>query len=348
MILAARKQFPAWIKKAGYETEGTIITSRLAAIDNIIVKENFDFWIDVIKLYLGIRVSGTNINTFIEAFSTEDGTFPLTDNQNLLRHLASATLSIFVNETDFRVTYKVALSITTTTFLGQYDLTDFNHVLPYARLKTQLGAVEERNNDLDTAGNSLSELESNFEGTTDAAAVDFQNQEMNALLFVVRNILTANKALKEELNVHWWLFGEFMPSVDLVFNSIEVEQMTFLSAAELSTQTVFSLPLRNCKQYLQKAIRSSKTGNKVDKINIYNAIQKLSDEEKSPLLEKEYDGLNYQTPLLLALKCSCEVNGEDWSVYFKATSNQGDVKNEFSCVDIAEQLYRELSLVKYA
>lgn len=348
MIFSARKQFPNWIKKAGYDTDPAITASRLVAVDKLIVTDDWAFWLDISKLYLGIRVSGTHINQFVAAFAAEDTAFPLADNQNLLKHLASVTLSIFLNESEFEIANRLALSIVTTTFFGQYDLADLPPVVSYGKMRTLSEGIKARNSDLTESENLLKGLETNYEDEKVDGTAEFQNGEMNELLSIIRNNLITTKGLKEELNVHWWLFGEYMEVIDASFQEIDINRMLFYASHELAKQTVFNHPLRNSKQYLRKAIEAAQKALRIDTASAFNLVQNITGDDREYLLEDIFDKVSYQTPILLAIKSASEVPGDEWLVHFKATSNLADANKVISINDIAEQLYREFLLMRYA
>lgn len=348
MILSARKHFPNWIKKAGYDTDAAIVASRLAAVDKLIGTDDWAFWLDISKLYLGIRVAGTHINQFVAAFAAEDEAFPLADNQNLLRHLAGVTLSIFVDESELEIASRFALSIVTTTFFGQYDLADLPPVVAYGKIRTQTEGVKARNNDLAESEILLKGLETNYVDEKVDDAAEFQNGEMNELLSIIRNNLITTKGLKEELNVHWWLFGEYMEAIDASFQEIDINRMLFYASHELAKQTVFRHPLRNSKQYLRKALEAAQTASRIDTTNAFTLVQNTTGDDREYLLDDIFDKVSYQTPILLAIKSASDVPGDEWLVHFKATSNLADANKVISINDLAEQLYREFLLIRYA
>jgi len=346
MSHTARQLFPGWYKRAGYETEAPILKARVDAIDKILEKEDSAFWLDLIKLLLNLRVSGAHVKEFVDFFVTEDAAFPLTDNQNVLRHLAAAVIAILLDEQQSGLTRKVALSIKTATFLKQYDLTDFSYVHLYSTFNLQNGYAFLRANDMSKAESTLATLETAFGDEKDDAVVQFNGGEINGLLGVMRSLLTANNALYEEVDIHWWLFGAYSTEIGKAFSAIPFSTMVFISALELFSLTRFHSALRNSSQYLAKAILSSP--GKVAALNLFQVISGLPEEEKKLVVGESADQLTFLTPLLLAVKSSMDVADGDWSIHYKAIANNADIKKEEDPVTIANQLYLELVLLNLA
>ena len=89
MSLSAKQLFPGWYKRAGYETDAATLKTRTDAIEKMIAKEDGEeFWQDLVKVFLNIRVPSADINPFVGYFVEEDPAFPITDNQNIIRTLA--------------------------------------------------------------------------------------------------------------------------------------------------------------------------------------------------------------------------------------------------------------------
>jgi hypothetical protein len=311
-----RQLFADWYRNVDPEVTEEKVNTRLAAIDQIIKTKERDFWLDIVCLYLDIPLHrADNRHDFIDFFKQHDSTFPLIGNDALLKYLAAITLCIHLNESSGNNNV-LSLSCITGGFFSKSKINDKVPVPKYAFDFIQASAQKRRRED--------NELENIAEPE------------------VVKHIISSHLLLKEEVNVLWWLIGEFSQIVNSTFQDAGAVRMTLLGSKELSQITTTELGPSSFKSILHKMLITANGGKAIaKKVTGYDTILSLSKEERKLLCDIS-GNISIVTPMLFEVKKSIEHgNDEDWRSQGLIHLNKKMKLIEFCC-----QTYFEFLLLK--
>lgn len=339
------------------------LNKRYKSIENIIQRTEMEFWLDIVRLYLGIPVNGKNITDFISAFSTVDNTFPLTKNEKLLKVLAGMALiskieladdsdsnadaeseeeeedaSPAVNDDDDEVVdhSKIALVISNalvnSVFFNQYKLDTKVPVL-----ETAIGYINDYSFNQRTSAISAHE----HELTETISRISEEPEELEAseqvnLVKTAQALIKENKLLSEEVNVLWWLFGEYSELAEKYFGEIEDNSMAVLSAKELYDLSKFNSELPAARHILRKAIKAS-NGSGTKQTSLKLCIDSLEQKLKEKILDSNAETIDVLTPCLYALKKS---STKEWDNSIGFT-----VDEKINHNDLAMQFYKEIVFI---
>lgn len=163
MAFTARQMFADWYTKAEKKADESILKKRIEAIDTIISeKTEIGFWLDVLKLALGIKISTSQ--TFIEFFKTADFAFPVRNNDNISKVLANAALCFKLENEDDEINDKLSFAILISqAFEGKRFINDIP-LVEYAKSHIQIRIIDERkieynSTDLDGLDSEASETD---------------------------------------------------------------------------------------------------------------------------------------------------------------------------------------------
>ncbi|MDZ4786372.1 MAG: GTPase-associated system all-helical protein GASH [bacterium] len=355
-----------WHTLSKVSVQNESLDKRYESIENITQKTEVEFWLDIVRLYLGITVNGKNITDFISAFSGVDDTFPLTKNEKLLKVLAGmvlmckmelATDSNTNNDDDSEeeevetnatkegeeddeneevdhseIAILISNALVNSIYFGQHKLDSKVPVIETA--KTYLGnySFNQRTSEIDEHEDSLNETANRL--SEEEEKLDSSEEEN--LVKTTQAIIKENKLLSEEVNVLWWLFGEYSELAEKYFNEIEDHAMVILGAKELYDISQFSSELPAARHILRKAIKAS-NGNGVKQTSLKLCIDSLGSSLKDKILESNTDSIDILTPCLYALKNS---GAKDWQ---KSIGFTADEKLNYN--GLAMQFYKEIVFI---
>jgi hypothetical protein len=343
MSYTAKDYFPDWYKVIEPKPDQEIINSRIAAIEKIITNKNKEFWLDVIRMHLGlIPKNSENKEKFIAEFRSTDGSFPITesDNQNLVKVLASIVLCFKLEIEDKNLNFLISLAAINSNFLNQYNITSKIPVLDKALNYSLHYTREERECDFENELDEMDEIVNDKE--------ELDKDQINTMAQIIRSQIQAYKNLSEETNVLWWIFGEYSKICGDYFKNVGNFKMIIAGAKELSDIAEYSNGFQSAQPILHKALEKSEN-KKTDlkEISAFEVINTLTEDLKKKVINGSQDLISEFTPCLLALLKSIDFNkGEDWSNIYSKSSNGGDIKKKFKQDELSYQFYKELSFIK--
>ncbi len=341
----ARQLFPTWYLKSAYKNDSLKIEAYLKSIDSAIAISDKNFWLDIVKLYLGIKLKNSpNKTKFVALFIEHDPSFPATENENLLRILAVCSLAILLDENDNLLTYQVALSITNCLLLNQYDTAQYKFVADFALKNEQKYSISDREQELEKLDSGLSIIDDEIDDDEEVedTEISISNKDLRILHDSIKILGRTYRALSEENNILWWLYSGISQFTNKPFSENSIQSMIFYAPQELYKLTKFESGVFNSKHFLHKALLLSNNNKSLKKQNLFELINNELDLSTANLLESFESNITIFTPLMLALKSSYTLKGEDWSSHFKGESNQANIKQSFPPELIAHQFYKEL------
>lgn len=346
-----KNKIAEWHNLSKVAVQNDTLEKRYKSIENIIQRKEVEFWLDIVRIYLGIVVIGKNITDFIRAFSTLDSNFPLTKNEKLLKVLAGMVLickmelstdSISDNEDESREEDEdidhsksaivISNALVNSIFFNQYKLDTKVPVMDTANAYLSDYSFNQRTSEASDYENSLNETANRL--SEEEEGLDASEEE--SLVKTVQALIKENKLLSEEVNVLWWLFGEYSELADKYFSEIEDNSMVVLGAKELYDLSKFNSELPAARHILRKAIKAS-NGQGTKQTSLKSCIDSLDQSLKGKILDSNTETIDILTPCLYALKNS---NTKDWqnSIGFSA-------EEKLNHNVLAMQFYKEIVFI---
>jgi hypothetical protein len=335
MSYRSKDLFYEWHQKADAQLNNEKANQRIEAIEELLDNEEIDFWSDIVRLHYGAPVNTSqNLTSFIQAIKGKDGTFPLNDNEALVKSLASIALCFLFETDEDSFIDDISLLTLNYNFFGQYNP---DAIIPVRKLAFDYhcrSLLSDREFDETECFDDVSAIDNL------GAARALTTDEQTKIAKGIKSSMTTIKSLAEESNILWWVFGEHSTINDKHFQDVGLDAMVFCSAKELAQLTKFPTPILNAKYILAKVLTISNDQKQPKSKSIIEVLKGTTDERKKELLAN-YE-ISDATPLLYALKKSLEHDAAtDWSGSFKKTLTNADIKKGFSYRDIAFQAYNE-------
>lgn len=358
-----KSKIAEWHTLSKFALQNETLNKRYGSIKNITQRTEVDFWLDIVRLYLGIAVNGKNINDFISAFAGVDDSFPLTKNEKLLKALAGMVLickielvrendsandkkSEGVEETQTSteeesgneeidhsyISLIISNALVNSIFFNQYKIETKVPVIDTAKTFIAEYSFNQRTSEI---GEHEDELNENVNRMSEELEELDASEQLN-LVKTAQALIKENKLLSEEVNVLWWLFGEYSDIEGKYFNEIEDNSMTIIGAKELYDLSKFNSELPSARHILRKALKAS-DGNGEKQTSIKLCIDSLSKNAKSKIIEPSMESIDILTPCLFALKNS---NAKDWhkSIGF-------ETEEKIDHISLAMQFYKEFVFI---
>lgn len=346
MSFTAKDHFADWYKSVDLELTPAKVDSRIDAINELLKEESIEFWLKIVHIHLGSSlVNDEDKNAFMKFFKDADTSFLLTDNENLIKTLASISLCFKLEEEDYHINNTISLAVINANFWGQYSPSDKVPTTEYAEKHYALACEDA--NEVEFDQTKLEKVKKKMQTTALSPdnthnSVEILNTHIIGLLDVVNNFSESHRALKDEVNVFWWLFGGFSRTKEELYKDIQVEEAVLIAARELFdlTNTYFCFPAS--EEFLSKILQLARTKGKPPiEVSVIDSVNKLTpDLKKSILTEITVSSL---TPCLMCISKSLDVSeGTDWSELAKTSLLGADITQKFDPVDIAFQVYKEL------
>jgi hypothetical protein len=344
MNYTSEQLFSDWYKF--FDGTATIETHafRKEAITKIVTEEEIEFWLDVVRIALGIiPKTPTNNQTFIDAFKESDTTFPLINNDNLIKGLAAIALCFKLEDEEDEENNKISLAVINSTFLGQYEYDKNIPFVERAHAYYQASSSISRELEFEDDIKKINKIKKNV-GVANAV---INQADTIQLVQSVKTIINDNAIMSEELNVLWWLFGEYSKLSEKYFRQIDCKAMTILAAKELSDITKLPQGFYSAREILNRVLLASKSSKTPIKgISVFEAVNQIDEDMRKKIIQDKGDSISELTPCLLSIQKSIDMaSGEDWSGAYKKQTT-GDIKKTVGLIDIAFQVYREFLFVK--
>jgi len=375
MNYTAKDHFPDWYKATKITVTEGLVKSRIQAIDEIIKIEKKEFWLDLVRMAVGLKPKDPKTSQdFIKEFKDTDVTFPILNNEKLLETLAGITLCFKLEAQDLEEELKaeakepaeeakkeeetaeeteidyealtdlntaISLSIININLLGQYK----NEGIPFTEYaENYLGAKTyiERHHEEEDYDEQIATIHEELEGDDG----EMSKEDNQTVIKALQSVIQKNIILSEELNILSWIFGEYSKYAKKFFQEAGLIPMITCSALELQEKAPKHHFLPSAKSLLHRILTISNSSKKLSNVTVYDAISPLPPEIKS-FLTKHKDNISELTPYMLALMKSEEVDaGTDYSALYKKATNGGDIKKALRPEVLAGQIYNELVFIK--
>jgi hypothetical protein len=364
----AQDLFTSWYNKGVNKEAGSEeLNIRRNAIQAILAIKDRQFWIKMLKVYLGIsKFDSSDYNQVLEHVKKGDENFSI-QNENVVRLISGCAIAQKIDINDSYICDFLALALMTSNFSAstQRVLTE---VLDRARLYWAQECEEKRSLDVDfEVGSSESKSSITMDipqltgdGANDAthsAAVlnvltDLQ-KELNTsfeLTNKVNKSLEAIKsnfiALSEETNILWWLFGSYSSIVQKPFIKLHATTLSIITSFEISELTKALPGIGGFESIIHRAL-STVSFDPATNYSLEAIISSIKEHEEpiKRLIPSDLTEIHFCTPLLSALKYYFDLADTEWKkVFQKYVGVNADV--EFTLVQFSSQLYKELMLTK--
>jgi len=299
--------------------EATKIEQRqraIAAISN----QPLDGLLEIVRIYLGKPPKSNGfITTFRGYFSAEDDYFPPNGNDLELRILAGAVIHDRISEKG-KYWLSIALALKTGTFLLQGTEIVNSDIISFAddQLSSESRKVR-ANKKIETA--SIIEILAKPSETADAAqtklAIESIKEVMKTLFENSQVQSDELSALKEESNIHWWLFRNMNNYRKSSFSAIDPVDVPFVTSIDLVNLTTLSPMPINYLQFLKKSI-----GENVSSGNSTRSFRAFVEGAKVDLKEKLGAAIPYEPQNLCPINFGLQKNTESdnnagWNAAFE-------------------------------
>lgn len=369
MNYTAKDHFPTWYKATNVASNTDTLNARLEALDDIITNDDAGFWQDIVRISVGLDPSNAaTTSTFVKSFLETDKTFPVSNNEQLVKVLAACALCFRLEapdqegeetdeeeeseeeqddkETDHETTTNVdtaiSLCICNLNFLGQFKNDNHIPVIDYARQYLESKSYAERIRETEEEFEALDDIKQNLE-----ANKPMSNDSHQGVINAIEELRHEKTMLAEELNVLSWIFGEYSSKAGKFFQDAGASLMLVYAPLELQEKTANIHYLNSAKGFLHRILSISNGAKKVANVAVFDAIDALPAELKISLAKQYKTGLSELTPFLFAISKSTEFDaGQDFATPYKKVTKGGDLKKTFKPEVIATQLYNEIVFIK--
>lgn len=357
MTHTAAELFPGWYNK-GINKEATAdeISLRKKAIAEIMKITEKATWLKLLKVYLGLSKYGsTEYSEVVDLVKKGDEAFSI-QNDNLVRLLTGSAIAHKIDENASFLSDFLASGVLVTRALPIEDDTIpelRGRILDFAvresekqrklDLSFKVGTALKNSSKIDLADMAQETVNKAFgaiQKETHAANADITSIN-SALKLIKQNF----RALSEETNVLWWLFGEQSRILNKPFAKIDRNLLSVLTALELNTLSPFSTGMTGVDGLIQRAL--AKAEGEPGSIHtvgvIIESIKGHEDVVKPHVPTNE--SLAALTGCLTALKCQLDYSGNEWRAIFKKQCTM-NLDSEISSDKFTHQLYQELIFLK--
>lgn len=353
------QQFGEWYLRARIKVKEEQLNKRWKGVEGITKQKEINIP-EIVRLYfaLPIREDGF-IDAFQSIFQKSDQLFPMRKNANELRVLAGAVIANLLDTARFKNRNKVALSTICANIEDLRSKPFLPEILDYARkyLLKRSASLRDYDSKQDSIspegfkGGDLSAIAAAF--TTDVpSAGNLLVGELNSIISNIDQVITSNTRLnsllklqREEINIHWWLFGEYSNDLGTSISKIEIPAACLVIGKELADLIhILPGPL-SAEAFISKMLTNSDQ-DLPETITLKNAVNSSKREWRTSWIErKEFNKYEDICPVHFAVKKSLETSGpNDWTAAFENLSKL-KVNIKIPPLKLALQVYYETLLI---
>lgn len=309
-------------------TEETLI-KRYNAFEVILAHRQKGYWIDLVRLFLDLSPNEKNVTHFINSFQAEDDSFPRLKIEKLTKALAAMAITAKIQiaiatlsgdspiveeaagaeeeeetenqedgDTDIELAHIICSALMNATFLKQIKIETKVPIIKNALDFLSMYSPKDRMVNLNDHENTLEAIENRVSDDED----EITSEETLSVVHAARALIRTNDIQREELDVLWWIFGEYSDIADDYFSNIERGAMAVISAREIHDLSPFTSAIPSYKHLIRKVISSTKSDNATNnELTVKDCIQLLSPEIKTKILGNYASKIDDLTPCLNAL-----------------------------------------------
>ncbi len=264
--------FADWYRIAGIEPDAALLTNRWSGIEKVLATIDGASVLELVRLYYGRALSDESfLERFRLPFKETDSTFPMRSNDLELKVLAASTLMALLEDRPRELCDLAALCIKSAEFRGQVkpqvlqdliasakrylrsrslDVRSIGGKLPSQRpkkLSVETLAQKCTGSELSILVEPMTELINGMNSSFEGMASSMQ-KAMNALH-------TAQEVQQEELDILWWVFGEYSGDMERKMSQLSVPAACLVAAKELADHTTRLPGVPSAEAFLDKVLR---------------------------------------------------------------------------------------------
>jgi hypothetical protein len=345
------KHFSDWYRVAHLEPKGDEITKRWAGVEAFTKEVDTAKAMDCVRAFFGLSpVSGTFLEGLRATFQKADPAFPMRDNDVELQVLAGATIVNFLSTKGTTILASAtALATTSAAWQGlRKDVlipdvweiaTQFlfdNAVRLRAPATLEMTVAVPKNEEL------LAEIKASF--AADAFAHPFQKLS-NATSTLAKSTnealgraAYALKALREESDILWWVFGRTSRDANKPFSERKVPEACLLMGKELADITLI-IPGPIAVPAILERLLADSFPELPHTVAVDSAIDAAGPEWRAKVAGEMHQQASGLGILHGALHASIQDSG--WKKSFQPPDGFNIKKQKFTPLQIALQMYNE-------
>lgn len=341
--------FGSWYREVQIEPNHDRLQKRWAAVEKAAKGCNKEAALELARLFNGFEVSNAPWPTsFMKRFSDEDSAFDSNPASAEIVVLAGATIAQILESKEDAADL-VAMATQVAAFglsPEKRRIADIRTTLDFHLISrgTLIRAGPVRRPTSKGRSKKIEEVFSALQTGHQQAAEPIKAilAELSAQIGEVEEKLVASERIREESSgVLWWLMGAYSETLNVPFSTVPPMALPVLCAFELAQLTRMTPGLPNARAFLLQAFGARAPQDQT----IIEWICAVERPVRTRLLEKSaVSGTSPLLPVLDAMRRSLELTDDDlWTT---------DVRRRgpsytYSAIDLAEQVYRELLLIRH-
>ncbi len=316
-----------WMRPIEVSASTEANSHRDKAIKKICDSKDQIFWLNLLRTALGLPSNLKEID-FIQQFKKLDDSVPLTNNEHLVKILASITICYKLESGDSDLNHWLSLAIINSQLIGQLNPESHIPILAYGQENLEAASISARNVDMGRLHKNISALREEKE----------EESKKNPMKQIVLDLYNANLRLMEETNILWWLYTGYSTLAKSPVEKIAPAIAPLYAALELKSLIHVPRVISNATQFFNKILGTSSQ----NETSVYSAVNSLKEESKKTMVDSLPGTPDEFTPIAKALTHAMGFSeGDDWSRSFKKQFH-GDVKKTVTNISLSDQLFREL------
>ena len=367
-----RSDIEQWHIAAKFPITQEVLANRCKALKAILEQKGNSYWIDIVKLFLGLTPDPKTESSFVKQLQSNDETFPRLKIEKQVVVQAAIALSCKIQlALDFIAGIKpTPKKVVTPTVGGEAESSEDEDeegvkvgeedvenawLICFAlenasfhkqiKIDTKVGLVEKINEfrskfkssdrliDNTDHDELLSEIETDLEEEE-----ELETAQQLQLTKALRSQIKTSKIRSEELDILWWLFGEYSELGTDYFGKINSNALAVLIAKEVHDLCPFNTEIPAARHIFRKALIIGRTESDMTPVTVKDCFDALSPEQKKNIIS-DYEGKICElTPCLNALKTGRE--------FAKSKETKKTDDSTLSRTGIAMQVYRELNFLR--
>jgi len=353
-----------WHNVSKFPISDDIATKRSKALEEILTHGEISFWVDIVKYFLDLNADEKNITHFIKTFQTNEDTFPRLKIEKVIKALSAMALTAKIQEalmeingeikttkqseeenkesaedeysSNCEIANIISNALINATFLKQIKVETKIPLVQLAIDFLNKYSSEDRSIKLDDHETAIIEIEQRI--AEEEEAENITAEENLSIIRAARAILKSNNIQREELNILWWLFGEYSEIGGGYFVNIDKKAMSIIAARELHDLSQFTSELPASKHLLRKILSLSEpeqSGSTA--FSLKECIETLDTEMRKKIIGNYGDSVDELTPCMNALLKSGENGG--------LKNLKMNINEKLDLGVLASQFYKELTFL---
>jgi len=367
-----RREIAEWHNAAKFPINDEVLANRCKALNAILSENDYSYWIDIVKLFLGLEPNPKTESSFVKELQDNDETFPRIkklEKQVVVQAAIALSCKIQMG-IDFLSGIKPSpAKVVTPVAVANGEESEEEGVeedaqpseedIEIARLicsaienasfqkhikiETKIGLIEKirefrskfksTDRDVEDHDDLLSEIETRHSGEDGA----LNTADLLNFTKALRSQIRTNDILSEELNILWWLFGEYSEVANDYFGNIHPNALALIIAREIHDLSSFNTEIPAARHLIRKALSTGRNSGENAVATIKTCFDALSIEQKKKIIENYEADICELTPCLNALK-----SGKDFT---RGKDPKTKAEDNISLDTLAMQVYRELNFL---